>query len=93
MNHVEYTLAKTRFDFSIFHAYQAISHSVRDRLIEAFNDTAQYFTHHDCKRVYYLSIEFLMGRYLQNALINLELEDNYKEAVLELGYNLESVYE
>ncbi|KAL4492628.1 hypothetical protein ABPG72_007741 [Tetrahymena utriculariae] len=93
VNHVEYTLAKTRFDFSVFHAYQAISHSVRDRLIEAFNDTAQYFTHHDCKRVYYLSIEFLMGRYLQNALINLELEENYKEAVLELGYNLESVYE
>lgn len=45
------------------------------------------------KRVYYLSIEFLIGRYLQNALINLEIEDNYREAVLELGYNLESVYE
>ena len=121
VNHVEYTLAKTRFDFSILHAYQAISHSVRgnqicfaltkcqkslfvpssflislsplDRLIEAFNDTAQIFTHHDVKRVYYLSIEFLIGRYLQNALINLEVEENYREAVLELGYNLESVYE
>lgn len=40
VNHVEYTLAKTRFDFSILHAYQAVSHSVRDRLIEAFNDTS-----------------------------------------------------
>lgn len=51
------------------------------------------FTHHDVKRVYYLSIEFLIGRYLQNALVNLEIEENYKEAVLEFGYNLENIYE
>lgn len=43
--------------------------------------------------MYYLSIEFLIGRYLQNALVNLEMESNYKEAVLELGYTLESIYD
>lgn len=64
MNHVEYTLAKTRFDFTLLHCYQAVSHSVRDRLIEAFNDTYAYFTAKDTKYVYYLSLEYLIGRCL-----------------------------
>lgn len=44
VNHVEYTLARTRFNFDNLGAYQAASHSVRDRLIEGFNDTQQYHT-------------------------------------------------
>lgn len=93
MSHIEHTLAKTRFDFTSFHCYQAVATSVRDRLIEASNDTQQYFIHNDVKFIYYISLEFLIGRYLQNALINLELEDVYKEAIGELGYKLESIYE
>jgi len=93
VNHVEYTLSKTRFDFTSFHCYQAVAHSVRDRLIESFNDTAQHFIFNDVKRVYYLSIEFLMGRWLQNALVNIEQEEIYKASLLELGFNLESIYE
>ena len=44
VNHVEYTLARTRFDFDDKGAYQAAAYSVRDRLIEAWNDTQQYHT-------------------------------------------------
>lgn len=44
MNHVEYTLARTRFNFDNFGAYQAAAYSVRDRLIEAWNDTNQFHT-------------------------------------------------
>ncbi len=40
VDHVEHTLAKTRFDFTSFHCYQATSLAVKDRLIEGFNDTA-----------------------------------------------------
>ncbi len=43
--------------------------------------------------MYYLSLEFLIGRCLQNAIINLDLEEEYKEALLELGYKLEELYE
>jgi starch phosphorylase len=42
--------------------------------------------------VSYLSIEFL-GRLLQNALINIDMEDKYKVSLLELGYNLEEIYD
>jgi starch phosphorylase len=62
VNHVEYTLARTRFNFDNFGAYQAASFAVRDRLLESWNDTQQYHEANDCKRVYYLSLEFLMGR-------------------------------
>ena len=44
VNHVEYTLARTRFNFDDKGAYQATAYSVRDRLIEAWNDTNQYHT-------------------------------------------------
>lgn len=93
VHHVEYTLARTRFDFQKFHCYQGLAHSVRDRLIESFNDTNMLFHDNDCKRVYYLSLEFLIGRCLQNALVNLDLEGGYKEALEELGYQLEQLYE
>ena len=39
VNHIEYTVAKTRFDFTNFNAFQATAYSVRDRLIERLNDT------------------------------------------------------
>lgn len=69
-----------------------MAHSVRDRLIERFNDTNLVFSKENPKRVAYLSLEFLMGRALQNALINIHLESNFKEAVLELGYLMENIY-
>jgi len=62
VNHVEYTLARTRFNFDNFGAYQAAAYAVRDRLLEAWNDTQQFFTNNDSPRVYYFSLEFLMGR-------------------------------
>ena len=47
----------------------------------------------DPKRVYYLSMEFLMGRSLLNTLYNLGIKDQYAEALSELGYDLETIAE
>lgn len=93
VTHVEYTLAKTRFNFDVNACYRAAAYSLRDRLIESWNDSQQLFTAQDNKRVYYLSLEFLIGRMMQNNLINLNLESRYSEALLELGYKLEDLYE
>ncbi|KAK8803320.1 hypothetical protein WA158_001014 [Blastocystis sp. Blastoise] len=93
VNHMEYTLACTRFDMTNQKAMLATSHSVRDRLIENLNDTYAYMNSTQTKCVNYLSMEFLLGRLLQNALINIKLEDNYNEALHELGCNLEEMYE
>ena len=90
----------TSHRYCSFHYY---STSVRDRLIERFNDTNVNIDDCRCKRVYmrvhsmsvrhYLSLEFLMGRSLQNSLINLGIEDKYGEALLDLGYAMEDIYE
>ena len=93
ISHIEYTLARTRFDLDNQILYQGVSLSVRDHLLEAWNDSQSNIKVNDPKRIYYLSIEFLLGRLLQNALINLNLEDKYKEPLLELGYKLEDIYE
>eukprot|EP00741_Cyanophora_paradoxa_P011030 tig00020553_g10662.t1 len=93
INHIEHTLALTRYNFNNSGCYRAVAYSVRDRLIESWNDTQQYFTEKDVKRVYYLSLEFLMGRSLQNALMNLDLKSTYEEAVRQLGYKLEDLYD
>ena len=43
VSHVEYTLARNRYNFDDLEAYQATAFSLRDRLIQAWNDTQQYF--------------------------------------------------
>ncbi|EGC29158.1 glycogen phosphorylase 1 [Dictyostelium purpureum] len=93
LDHVEYTLARTKYNFDSFSAYQGSAYSVRDRLIERWNETQQYYTERDPKRVYYLSMEFLMGRSLQNAIYNMNLKDEYHSALLEFGFELEDLYE
>ena len=93
VNHVEYTIARSRYKFDDFEAYLATSHSVRDRLIESWNDTQKWFHARDTKRIYYLSMEFLTGRALTNALFNLELKGRYKESLMQLGHELETLVE
>ncbi|KAL2620148.1 hypothetical protein R1flu_000353 [Riccia fluitans] len=93
MDHVEYTIARSRFKFDDFEAYMASAYSVRDRLIESWNDTQHFFRQLDTKRVYYLSMEFLMGRSLLNSVFNLGIKDQYAEALRQLGYNLEVLVE
>ena len=62
-------------------------------MIERWKDTQIYFREKDCKRVAYLSMEFLLGRALQNAIIALGLKNNYQQAMHNLGMNLEEIYE
>ena len=93
VRHLEYTLARTVHNVNSFAAYKATAYSLRDRMIEHWNDTQMYYTDHDVKRVYYLSIEYLMGRTLNNAISNLGLREEYSKAVSRLGYRLEDLFE
>eukprot|EP01114_Cavostelium_apophysatum_P016277 TRINITY_DN458_c0_g1_i1.p1 TRINITY_DN458_c0_g1~~TRINITY_DN458_c0_g1_i1.p1 ORF type:complete len:887 (+),score=285.08 TRINITY_DN458_c0_g1_i1:113-2773(+) len=93
VDHVEYTLARDRGNFDKFSAFQAAAYSTKDRLIEFWNDTRFRMAATNPKRVYYLSIEYLLGRALQNSLLNLDVEENYKQALKELGFSLENLYE
>lgn len=93
VNHVEYTLAKNRFNMDNESCYRATAYSIRDRLLGMLKDTSSHFFQKDVKRCYYLSLEFLIGRAMQNALVNLDIEEQYRDALAELGYRLEALYE
>jgi starch phosphorylase len=71
--------------------YMALAYAVRDRLINQWLQTQR--THHkqDVKRVYYLSLEFLMGRAMGNNVINAGIEGAVREALDELGYDFEEI--
>ncbi|KAG8418589.1 Non-essential glycogen phosphorylase [Metarhizium acridum] len=75
VRHVETTLARSMFNCDEIAAYSATSLSFRDRLITHWNRTQQRQTYRDTKRVYYLSLEFLMGRALDNAMLNVGLKN------------------
>ncbi|KAL6460918.1 hypothetical protein MHYP_G00308840 [Metynnis hypsauchen] len=66
---------------------------VRDHLVGRWIRTQQYYYEKDPKRVYYLSLEFYMGRTLQNTMINLGLQNACDEAIYQLGLDLEELKE
>ena len=93
VNHVEYTLACNRCNMTTHKAMLATTLSIRDRLIEDMNDTQTYMLETKAKCVNYLSIEYLLGRLLQSVLININLEGPYRDALQEMGYELEELYD
>jgi starch phosphorylase len=73
------------------HVYSSLSHSMRDRLVERWKSTQAAYRQQNSKRAYYLSLEFLMGRTLGNAMLNLDIEPATTEALRNLGLVLEEV--
>jgi len=91
LEHLEYNLGKDKYSASRYDIYNALAYAVRDRMVERWLDTQQAYYNSDQKRVYYISMEFLMGRTLENSLINLGIYDEFKEAMTSLGYNFDEI--
>ncbi|XP_078430217.1 glycosyl transferase, family 35 [Wolffia australiana] len=89
--HAEFTPSFSPEGFGIPKAYVATAESVRDALIVNWNATYDYYEKANVKQAYYLSMEFLQGRALSNAVGNLELTGAYAEALKKLGHNLEDL--
>jgi glycogen phosphorylase len=92
-DHVTYTLARDRSEATERDVFMSTAWSVRDRLAERWANTQATYRRNDVKRVYYLSLEFLMGRTLGNAILNLGLEGPAVDALQELGYRYEELRE
>ena len=73
------------------YAYKAISMAIGDRLAERWKKTYNVYRDSDCKKAYYLSMEFLMGRRLSNAVMNLKVESEVAQALYELGLEIEEL--
>jgi len=78
--------AATRRDW-----FYTVALSVRDRVVDHWMDTTRTYYHEDAKRVYYLSLEFLIGRLLTNSLSNLGILDECRQALDKLGLSMDDV--
>jgi starch phosphorylase len=94
LGHLQYTLAELPHHVdSDWEPYVALALAVRDRVIQRWVRTQDTYYEQDVKRVYYLSLEYLMGRTLGNSLVNMGLLDECATALHELGYRLEDLRE
>ncbi|MFL6215420.1 MAG: glycogen/starch/alpha-glucan phosphorylase [Blastocatellia bacterium] len=89
--HAKYTLAKRWNDMTRRDVFQATAMAVRDCLIDGLLETEERYSQADAKSLYYLSMEFLVGRSLGNNLLNLGLLDVCRQALIDLGVDLEEV--
>lgn len=93
--HLRYSQARTREMASSHDIYNAFAHCVRDRLIERWIMTRSTYHRQNVKYVYYLSLEFLIGRLLGSNVINMKMDDLCQEALAAEGidWNLLRNYE
>uniref|UniRef100_A0A8C7S069 Alpha-1,4 glucan phosphorylase n=1 Tax=Oncorhynchus mykiss TaxID=8022 RepID=A0A8C7S069_ONCMY len=89
--HLHFTLVKDRNVANKRDYYFALANTVRDHLVGRWIRTQQYYYEKDPKRVYYISLEFYMGRTLQNTMVNLALENACDEAIYQLGLDMEEL--
>lgn len=84
-------MARQAYNIDNLGAYQATALAAREDLIINWNQTQMTYTRKQPKRAYYLSLEFLMGRTLDNALLNLGLKEKFETGLDKLGFTLEDV--
>jgi starch phosphorylase len=94
LHQLEFTLAELPEQVdSEWEPYVSLALTMRERLLERWIRTQEAYYAHDAKRVYYMSLEFLMGRTLGNSMINLGCLDECDKAARDLGLELEELRE
>ncbi|MCB1174995.1 MAG: glycogen/starch/alpha-glucan phosphorylase [Leptospiraceae bacterium] len=89
---LEYSVGKYFHDTTEKDIYLALAYTIRNLLIDRYNATQQRFREKKARRVYYLSMEFLIGRSLESNLIGLDIQDTVEKVIEALGYELEKLY-
>jgi starch phosphorylase len=91
-DHLQYSQGKDEHSATALDRFFAVANTVRDRMMRRWIQTQQAYYRSDAKRVYYLSLEFLMGKALESNLINLGLLDNMRAALASLGLELDDLF-
>ena len=85
------TLGRDKNHCTNHYLYEALAYTVRDRLMERWKNTRDAYVQRDARRTCYLSLEFLMGRALGNAMLNLGVTDAVTQALYDYGIELEEL--
>jgi starch phosphorylase len=87
-DHLQYSQGKDEHSATALDRYFAVAYTIRDRMMRRWITTQQRYYKQDAKRVYYLSLEFLMGKALENNLLNLNLYETMRSSLADLGIDL-----
>ena len=93
LRHLTFTLGKDAPNASPYDWRMALSYAIRDRVVEPWFTSTRRTWAEDRKRVYYLSMEFLIGRLLEDATVNLGLRDVAQEVMAGFGQDLHALVE
>ncbi len=88
-----HTLGRDEPKVSSYQMYESMALSLRDRLVERWRNTRLAYREANCKRTYYLSLEFLMGRALGNAMLNLNVDSATATALRKIEVELDAIAE
>ncbi len=89
--HLRHTLAKDEFSKTNWDNYRSVVLTLMDRLNERWLTTQQHYHESGAKRVYYLSMEYLIGRLLDNMVVNLDVQQEVADALEEVGLNYDEI--
>jgi starch phosphorylase len=90
-HYYSYRLGRDENCRSPHYAYEALSLAISDRLVERWKNTYNTYKDLDCKKSCYLSMEFLIGRSLSNAMLNLGVDDVVNQSLYEMGLEAEEL--
>lgn len=92
-NRLEYSAGKDMYTATDRDWYHVAAYVVRDRLMERWMETQRTYYRQNAKRVYYMSLEFLIGRTLTNSVLNMDIADEFTEAFRAIGLDMETIRE
>src|SRR5579864_6366181 len=91
LRHVRYTLVRPTSELKPADYLKPVSLAIRDRIVDRMLETESRYRHKNAKKLYYLSMEFLMGRSLGDNLSNLRVEELCREVLASFGVSLDEV--
>ncbi|WP_417279034.1 glycogen/starch/alpha-glucan phosphorylase [Celeribacter sp.] len=91
LQHLTYTMGKDPEHAQFFDWRMALSHAIRDRIVDTWVASTRKTYEEDGKRVYYLSMEFLIGRLLEDGIFNLDMVEEVKEALESFGMDMRTI--
>jgi len=93
LRHIEFTIGSDPYRPDRFSCFVGLAYSIRDRLIQRWINTQRSLHDSLAKRVYFLSLEFLPGRFLKNYLISLDMVEAARQAIEDMGFDLDELEE
>jgi len=91
--YLRYFMAKDDATATPYDKYMALSYAVRNQMVDKWIETQKRYHDNNDRRIYFLSMEYVIGRSLYQNIVNLGLEESLSEAAVDLGFSLDQIFD